>query len=238
MDQTRRRFLGLSATARAHTESKRKGAAPPHYAMLIDLRRCVGCQACTIACGIENGLPVHQHRTSVSDYEIATSMGSRRSLLPRLCNHCDRPSCTAACPTGATYKRQDGIVVVDSSVCVGCAYCVQNCPYDARFINEQTRTVDKCTFCIQRVTNGLLPACVESCVGKARIFGDLNDPRSEISKTLHDYPVQVLKPTKGTRPQVFYLALDGALQNVVHGETSTVAALQGTSGKDDSHADH
>jgi tetrathionate reductase subunit B len=115
---------------------------------------------------------------------------------------------------------------------------VQNCPYDARFINEQTRTVDKCTFCIQRVTNGLLPACVESCVGKARIFGDLNDPRSEISKTLHDYPVQVLKPTKGTRPQVFYLALDGALQNVVHGETSTVAALQGTSGKDDSHADY
>ncbi len=226
MDQTRRRLLGLATPAQAANPQKEEASA--HYAMLIDLRRCVGCQACTIACGMESGLPVHQHRTSVADYEMTLAGHSRRALLPRLCNHCEQPSCTAACPTGATFKRADGIVVIDASVCVGCAYCVQNCPYDARFMNEQTRTADKCTFCVQRVTNGLLPACVESCVGKARIFGDLNDPNSEISGTLRDYPVQVLKSGKGTRPQVFYLALDGALQNTLRGETAVVMPARGS----------
>lgn len=222
MDQTRRRFLGLLAPPQAHAAGVPHRRRTPRYAMLVDLRRCVGCQACTIACGTENRLPLDQHRTTVADYEMTPGGRSRRALLPRLCNHCGQPPCTAACPTGATYKRPDGIVVVDSSVCVGCAYCVQNCPYDARFMNEQARTADKCTFCVQRTTDhGLLPACVESCVGKARIFGDLNDPDSVIAGILRTYPVQVLSPAKGTRPQVFYLALDGALQNTVRADMVT-----------------
>ena len=223
MDQTRRRFLELFVPARAYAGEVSKKSRPAHYAMLVDLRRCVGCQACSIACGMENGLPDKQHRTAVSDYEISIAGRARRSPLPRLCNHCEKPSCTAACPTGATYKRADGIVVVDSSVCVGCAYCVQNCPYDGRFMNEQTRTADKCTFCVQRIESGLLPACVESCVGKARIIGDLNDPDSTISQILRTNPAQVLKSTMGTRPQVFYLALNGALQNTPQGEAAPVA---------------
>ncbi|SEA46439.1 tetrathionate reductase subunit B [Desulfuromusa kysingii] len=225
MDPNRRHFLELFVPTKAQAGSLQSQSRSPHYAMLIDLRRCVGCQACTIACGMENRLPEGQHRTTVADYELMAFGQTRRAVLPRLCNHCEQPSCTAGCPTGATYKREDGVVVVDSSMCVGCAYCVQNCPYDARFMNEQTRTADKCTFCIQRTSNGLLPACVESCVGKARIFGDLNDPDSMISKYLRDNPVQVLKSDKGTRPQVYYISLDGALQNTL-GEEAT-SLIQG-----------
>ncbi len=101
--------------------------------------------------------------------------------LPRLCNHCDNPTCVPVCPVQATFQREDGVVLVDNERCVGCAYCVQACPYDARFINHETQTADKCTFCEHRLEVGLLPACVESCVGGARVIGDLNDPDSAIS---------------------------------------------------------
>jgi len=122
------------------------------------------------------------------------------------------------CPTQATYKRHDGIVVVDNEVCIGCGYCIQACPYDARFINPETDTVDKCNFCVLRTEAGLLPACVETCVGGARIFGDLNDPQSEISRLLREYPTQVLKPEMGTNPRVFYIGLSEYLQAAVKGE--------------------
>jgi tetrathionate reductase subunit B len=227
MDQNRRDFLRLFAPAKAYAETPGSdptaGRRPPHYVMVVDLRRCVGCQACTIACTMENRVPAYRHRTIASDYEITVAGVPRRAPLPRLCNHCDRPPCVAGCPTKATYKRPDGLVVVDSSVCVGCAYCVQNCPYDARFMNEATRTADKCTFCVQRLESGLLPACVETCVGKARVFGDLNDPRSAVAKLLRSTPAQVLKSEKGTRPQVFYLAMDDALRDTVRGTAAPFA---------------
>lgn len=154
--------------------------------MLIDLRQCIGCQACTVSCHIENAAPLGSFRTTVSQYavehqetgEVATFM------LPRLCNHCENPPCVPVCPVEATFQRQDGIVVVDSDRCVGCAYCVNACPYDARFINERTQTADKCTFCTHRLEAGLLPACVESCVGGARIIGDMRDPVSQISRLI------------------------------------------------------
>lgn len=217
MKQTRRGFLELFVPGRARAATAKDAV---HYAMVIDLRRCVGCQACSIACSMENRLPDRQWRTSVSDYEVTIADRPRRSPLPRLCNHCEKPACVSACPTGATFKRDDGLVVVDSEVCVGCAYCVQNCPYDGRFMNEQTRTADKCTFCIQRLQSGLLPACVESCVGKARVFGDLSDPDSAVARLVRDNPAQVLKSTMGTHPQVFYLALDSQLQNRVKAQAA------------------
>ena len=99
-------------------------------------------------------------------------------MLPRLCNHCADAPCIPVCPVGATYQRADGIVVVDADKCVGCAYCVQACPYDARFVNHVTQKADKCTFCAHRVEAGLLPACVETCVGGARLFGDLERSRA------------------------------------------------------------
>ncbi|WP_457648382.1 4Fe-4S dicluster domain-containing protein [Profundibacter sp.] len=140
--------------------------------------------------------------------------------LPRLCNHCDNPPCVPVCPVQATFQREDGIVVVDADKCVGCAYCVQACPYDARFINPKTNIADKCTFCVHRVEAGLLPACVETCTGGARIFGDMNDPDSEISKVLAEAgdAVKVLRPEMGTDPHVYYIGLETAFEGKVKGQ--------------------
>ncbi|CRL60332.1 tetrathionate reductase subunit TtrB [Proteus penneri] len=201
---------------------RREGSEDKRYGMLIDLRRCVGCQSCTVSCNIENQTPQGQFRTTVNQYQVAIKgqEGITNVLLPRLCNHCDEPPCVPVCPVQATFQRKDGIVVVDNESCVGCAYCVQACPYDARFINHSTQTADKCTFCAHRLEVGLLPACVESCVGGARIIGDMKDPNSAISKMLrtHEKELKVLKPESGTLPQVFYLGLDDAFVQPLEGQ--------------------
>lgn len=190
-----------------------EGQAGKRWAMLIDLRKCVGCQACTAACKFENNIPEGSFRTWVPDIEIDTYPHTRRAFLPRLCNHCERPSCIAVCPADATWQRKDGIVEIDYDKCWGCGACVNACPYDARFINPVTRTADKCNFCAQRVDQGLLPACVETCIGGARQFGDLNDPNDPVTQQIKSEPVQVLKPGTGNQPRVFYIALPDQLQN-------------------------
>jgi len=198
----------------------------PHWAMLIDLRECVGCQACTVACVMENQVPRDSFRTSVFTYVVKDESGTGTYMLPRLCNHCEKPPCVPVCPVGATFKRDDGIVMVDGERCVGCAYCVQACPYEARFINHDTGKADKCTFCAHRVEAGLLPACVETCVGGARVFGDLNNPGSEIRRRLAAAKGQVktLKPEHGTRPNVFYVGLDQSVQQRLSGGAATAPA--------------
>ncbi|APX89063.1 tetrathionate reductase subunit B [Brevirhabdus pacifica] len=208
-------FVPLASVAQAgiNDQPPRRGGDPARrYAMLIDLRRCIGCQACTVACHIENQTPLGKFRTIVSQTEVQSleTAEPAQFMLPRLCNHCDNPPCVPVCPVQATWQREDGIVVVDSDRCVGCAYCVQACPYDARFINDRTQTADKCTFCAHRLEAGLLPACVESCVGGARIIGDLNDPESQIARMVEQYrdELMVLQPDKNTRPHVFYLGMD------------------------------
>ena len=188
------------------------GQTGKRWGMVIDLRKCVGCQSCTVSCMVENDVPKGSFRTVVSDYELVRHGKPRRQPLPRLCNHCEHPSCITVCPTQATFQRNDGIVVIDNTVCIGCGACVQACPYDARFINPETNTADKCTFCAHRVDEGLLPACVETCVGGARVFGDLNDPDSEISRLIKENSVQTLQPSTGNEPQVFYIGLDTYLQ--------------------------
>lgn len=180
---------------------------PVRYAMVIDMRRCVGCQACTMACSMENRTPLGSQRTSVADVEVFAGDRPRKVLIPRLCNHCQRPSCVPACPVGATFQRADGLVLVDSTKCVGCGYCVLNCPYAARFLNRQAKTVDKCTLCAHRLDAGLLPACVETCIGKARIVGDLNDPDSAVARLVAAGGTQVLLPESGTEPRVYYTGL-------------------------------
>lgn len=230
MDKSRRSFIkalgaGAAATsltlvkpaeqARASAESVQKGAV---WGMVIDLRKCIGCQACTVACSIENQIPIGKFRTIVSTYEVERSGVSRRVNLPRLCNHCKTPACTQVCPTQATHKRADGIVVVDNTMCIGCGYCIQACPYEARFINPRTRTADKCTFCLHRLEAGLYPACVETCVGEARVFGNFNDPQSEVSRLVSQYPVGVLKKAMGTGPMVFYIGLDESLSSNIKGK--------------------
>ena len=228
MDRSRRNFcLGAgAATVGAATLAAvpadagavtATGDAAHRWAMVVDVRKCVGCQACTVACIMENDVPENSFRTIVSTYEVTEQGKAGSYMLPRLCNHCEDPPCIPVCPTGATHQRRDGIVVVDNSVCVGCAYCVQACPYGARFINHETQTADKCTFCVHRVEAGLLPACVETCVGGARIFGDLKDPDSTVSKLVREQNPKVLKPEMGTQPRVFYIGLDPKMQGKVDG---------------------
>ena len=183
--------------------------AKPHYGMLIDVRRCIGCHACSVACKAEFDVPLGSTRSWVEYIEKGNFPDVSRSFLPRLCNHCSEPQCVSVCPTGATWKREeDGIVVVDPDICIGCKYCMQACPYDARFINPVTGSADKCDFCLHRVSQGLEPACVEACPARARIFGDLNDPNSEISRAIATNPVTVLRPEKGTKPNVYYIDAD------------------------------
>lgn len=193
------------------------GFAGKRWVMLIDLRKCVGCQACTVACKFENNIPEGSFRTWVPDVEIGVYPDTRRAFLPRLCNHCERPSCIEVCPADATWQRKDGIVEIDYDKCWGCGSCVNACPYDARFINPVTKTADKCTFCSQRVDQGLLPACVETCIGGARQFGDLNDPSDRVARQIKTEAVQTLKPSTGNQPRVFYIGLTDSLQNNLPG---------------------
>jgi len=192
----------------------------PHFGMLIDVRRCIGCHACSVSCKAEFGVPLGATRSWVEYVEKGDYPNVSRSFLPRLCNHCSHPACVDVCPTGATWKRkEDGVVVVDPDVCIGCKYCLQACPYDARFINPVTGSADKCDFCLHRVEKGLEPSCVNACIGGARIFGDLNDPSSEISKKIATHAVTVLRPEQGTDPNVYYIAADHSDEHLgaVHG---------------------
>ncbi len=176
--------------------------------MVIDLRKCVGCHSCTVSCKFENNVPENNFRSWVRVWEKGDYPDVALSFLPRLCNHCDDPPCVDVCPVTATFKIEDGTVVIDDDECIGCAYCVQACPYDMRYINPTTKTADKCDFCRARYSDGLLPACVTTCIGNARIFGDLDNPESEVSQMIKNNPVQVLYPEYGTEPNIYYIAMD------------------------------
>lgn len=223
--------FGLAGAAQAapatpdFQPTRRPGMQGKRFGMLVDMRKCIGCQACTVSCSVENLPPIGQFRTTVLQYEVNQGgEGSAPAMvsLPRLCNHCDNPPCVPVCPVQATFQRTDGIVLVDNERCVGCGYCVQACPYDARFINHETQTADKCTFCEHRLEAGLLPACVESCVGGARVIGDLNDADSEINQRMQadKDDIKVLKPGMKTEPRVFYIGLPDAFVNGVDGQAS------------------
>lgn len=178
------------------------------YAMVVDLRRCIGCHSCETACRDENNVPQGVYRTKVH-----TFLNRKGALyfFPRLCMHCDNAPCVNVCPTKASYRREDGVILIDYKKCIGCKYCLIACPYDARFINFARKTADKCTFCSHRIDKGLEPACVEICPVKARVFGDLSDPKSKVSQILARNNVSVMKQDLRTLPKVYYLGLDMAL---------------------------
>ncbi len=194
----------------------------------VDTTRCIGCNACMRGCRAENGVPKGVFRTWVERYEIdardrvyvdaATHddfvfqpsgvKAEKAFFVPKLCNHCEKSVCNQVCPVGAAYRTDDGVVLVDQGRCIGCAYCVQACPYGSRFINPKTHMADKCTLCYHRITKGLLPACVQACPREARLFGDLADPKSRLSVILKQNRYRVLKPEMGTHPHCYYLGLD------------------------------
>jgi tetrathionate reductase subunit B len=168
--------------------------------------RCIDCRACMVACSVENDVPVGYHRNWVNtEGPIGTfpDLGMRHE--PGNCMHCENPSCQRVCPTGATYTRPDGVVLIDYDDCIGCLYCIIACPYSARYVNEEIGGPDKCTFCTQRIDEGRPPACVETCLGKSRVYGDLNDPGSEVSRLLAENPSTRLLVDSGNGPQIYYI---------------------------------
>jgi tetrathionate reductase subunit B len=211
-------------------------AEKKRYGMAIDIDKCIGCGRCMEACKTENHVPREPFffRTWVERYTIRRDQSlvvqnvggespqdaeqvTERDILrtffvPKLCNHCENPPCVQVCPVGATFSTEEGVILVDAKRCIGCRYCIQACPYGARYLNPETNTADKCTFCYHRITKGLLPACVEVCPTQARVFGDLNSNASPLTRLQHFKKINVLKPYLNTEPKVLYADLDGAVR--------------------------
>ena len=206
------------------------------WAFAVDTTRCIGCGSCMRACRRENQVPQGFFRTWVERYEIdgegeahvdvahgnaaafeadalpASTERLKAFFVPKLCNHCERSVCSQVCPVGASYQTEDGVVLVDGERCIGCAYCVQACPYGSRFINPVTHTADKCTLCYHRITRDvsppLKPACVTVCPVGARMFGNIRDHSSDLYRILRQRRYALLRPEMGTHPKCYYIGLD------------------------------
>lgn len=211
-------------------------AAEHYYGMAIQVDKCIGCGRCVEACKTENDVPREPafFRTWVERYAVDSEGEAtvdspeggidgfppldedrdvlRSFFVPKLCNQCDNPPCVQVCPVGATFKTDDGVVLIDKDYCIGCSYCIQACPYGARYLDPRTRTADKCDFCYHRVRRGLVPACVEACPTGARVFGEVHARTSPLRRLKRLHPVQVLKPHLNTDPKVFYTDLDGEVR--------------------------
>ena len=255
----RRKFLGSAGavgvaavgTAALATPGVSEAAAKaPRWAMVMDLRRCIGCRACTVACKSENDVSLGRFRAVIQEKTIGTFPNTKKAFLPLMCNHCEGnekdgvPPCVKACPEfpgerrkfktsdgktiryrhGATYKRPDGLILIDKDLCIGCGKCIDACPYGVRSFDPFVKAggdptkqaADKCDMCVNRIDNGVEPSCVNTCQGRARIFGDLNDPSSSVSKLVKEHNLatddNVLLAEEGTVPHVFYIDPDNLLK--------------------------
>ncbi len=179
-------------------------SATVQWAKVIDHTRCIGCHACTTACKSENLVPLSVTRTYVKHVDVGVFPQARRAHQVTRCNQCAHAPCVAACPTAAMFKRRDGIVDFDKSICIGCKACMAACPYDAIFINPEDHSAEKCNFCAHRIDVGLEPACVVVCPTQAILVGDMNDGDSYVAQIVNREAVSVRRPEKETLPKLFY----------------------------------
>jgi Fe-S-cluster-containing dehydrogenase component len=173
---------------------------------LVDLDLCMGCKGCEIACKSENNVPPSIWRLRVKYVDAGVFPDTKRAFTPMRCNHCDNAPCERICPVSALHYLDNGIVNIDKERCIGCAGCMMACPYGAIYMDPETNTADKCTYCAHRIEGGLEPACVVACPVGANIFGDISDSRSKISRYIMAHrDTRVRKPEKGTLPKHFYV---------------------------------
>ena len=183
----------------------------PRFGMLIDLRTCIGCHACSIACKAEFDVPLGHFRDTVKYIEEGKYPKAPRHFVPVLCNHCDDAPCLSACPTSAIVRLPSGEVQINDGDCNVNRFCQAACPYGAIYIDPDDHVAQKCTFCDHRTAIGLKPACVQACPTGCRVFGDLDDPTSEVAKRAASHETTTWKPGAGTRPKVLYIDPRGAL---------------------------
>ena len=218
------------------------------YAMVIDLNKCVGCHACAVACRAEWKVPTEEGYRRNWVKRIGpekTPHGLSFTFYPGLCNHCNSPVCVDVCPADpvertfksftngktkkmtikATFKEPfTGIVLIDKERCIGCGSCVEACPYGARYLDEtlDEPKADKCTFCFERISKGEVPACVKTCIADARIFGDLEDPKSEVSKLVKVGARPLESKVVKIGPNVFWLGKEKDLHALFKNYAPTV----------------
>lgn len=183
------------------------------YGFVIDHESCIGCHACTVACKAENNVPVGNFRTWVKYTEVGEFPDIRRQFLVQRCNHCTDAPCVTICPVNALEKRKDGIVDIDRDACIGCRACMQACPYDAIYLNEDLGAVEKCHFCAHRIEKNLEPACVVVCPVGAIIPGDFHDPTSRVSMLVNSKPMKMRRTEQRTGPNVRYIGVSDLALN-------------------------
>lgn len=222
------RELAAAGATLAKASGESEAAAGVKWGMVIDLDKCqADCHVCMEACRRENNTAFHNdkrydiHWIRKVTIRSKDTPGGREQSVPLLCNQCDDPPCAMVCPVQATYKRHDGIVLIDHHRCIGCRYCVVACPYNARYFNykhshdwpntkypKRTHGVaESCNFCSHLLDDGHLPACVNACPRGALVMGDLNDPESRVSQLIARRAVKRLRDDLGTKPKVYYVGL-------------------------------
>lgn len=190
---------------------------PPRYGMIVDVERCTGCHACAVACKVENDVPLGNYRIKTYYHDRGRFPDVKRFFLPAMCMHCADAPCLNACPTKSIARGPDGIVKVNGNTCRGNGDCEDACPYGAIYVDPQRNVADKCDWCSHRLEVGMEPACVETCPADVFLFGDLNNPKSQISqfRERQRRSLTVLKAEEKTDPQTQYRGVERDMERKI-----------------------